>query len=448
MSDALRLAAAMATLLVGGCGAALLVLPSRRPVAPAEVLGFGYLMGAALVSLLSFSAGLFLSGLALRIVVTLVCAALFAAGLARSRRPDRWALARADIIAAAAPLLPGFALGWLALRLPMAWDGVMTWEQKARMAWLNGGGLPLPYLAQPYRYHADYPPLVPLLEAWVYGWLGHVDQVRVKLVFAGFLLSVLWLLAAAARRFGLGAGWCVLAVLLPLCVPRLILGEGSATSGYADFPLAAAYFACVVLLITSGGEDAPGALRAAGLLAAALPWTKQEGVILWLAVVLFALAIARRERHYAALAWVVVPALLVVIGWRTVLAVSHAALDAVFVPVTAATLSRNFPRVGMVAAAALRYAASGEWSLLWPVAAVSAAVAAWRVPKARDVVAVLVAAVAVPAAVYSSIYIFSAADPAWHIATSLQRLMIQVSLPAVLLVIVPALGQGGRYNGP
>jgi hypothetical protein len=83
------------------------------------------------------------------------------------------------------------------------------------------------------------------------------------------------------------------------------------------------------------------------------------------------------------------------------------------------------------------------------VAAVSAALAAWRAAAAtRAVVALLVAATATPAAVYSTIYIFSAADPAWHISTSLSRLMIQVSLPAVLLVIVPALAGGGRYNGP
>jgi hypothetical protein len=348
---------------------------------------------------------------------------------------------------AAVPLLPALALGWLALRLPMAWDGVMTWEQKARLAWLSGGGLPLHYLAQPYRYHANYPLLVPMLEAWVYGWLGHMDQVLVKVVFAGFLLAVLWLLATAAGRLGLSAGWSVAAALLPLCVPRLVLGEGSATSGYADFPLAAFYLACIVYLVEYVREDRRGALRAAGVLAAGLPWIKQEGVILWACVALFAVVIARRRGHASTLLWVIVPGLAVIVGWRAVLAIAHAARDAGFLPVEAATLWRNLPRVGLVAAAAWSRATGGEWSLLWPVAAVSSA-AAWRLPASRPVAALLLAAVAVPSAIYSTIYIFSATDPAWHIATSLSRLMIQVSLPALLLVIVPAAGGRGRYNEP
>ena len=243
MTDLLLLSGAFASLLLAGCGAAFLVLPRHRPIALAELLGFGYLAGGAIVTLLSFAGSFLVSGLFLRVLVVIACAVVAAAGVARDRRlaggSRRLQVTRRDLVVAAVPVVPAAAVAWLALRTPMAWDGVMTWEAKGRLAWMNGGGLPLSNLSQAYRFHPDYPLLVPLLEAWVYGWLGHVDQVLVKVLFAGFMLAAMWLLATAVTRLGLSAGWAALAAILPVCVPRLVVGEGSATSGYADFPLAA-----------------------------------------------------------------------------------------------------------------------------------------------------------------------------------------------------------------
>lgn len=448
MTDVLWAAVAMVSLLVGGCGIALLVLP-RRPIAPQELLAFAYLAGAALVSLLSLYCGFFVGGRTLRLVIVGASVGVAAAGVAHRRRGAAWssgAVKPAGVTRAAIPLAAAAAVGWLALRLPMAWDGVMIWEAKARLIWLNGGRLPLGILSQPYRTHAEYPLLVPMVEAWVYGWLGHVDQVLVKVVFAGFFLAVLWLLATAAARLGLGAGWALVAALLPLCVPRLVLGEGSATSGYADFPLAAGYLASVVYLLEYLRDGRREVLRAVGVMAAILPCIKPEGTILWLCVVLFCAVIAWRRRQLSGLLWVIVPGLVLLLGWRSVLIVAHARVGG-FLPVRPGTLLHNLPRLNLVAAALWRYVTSGEWSLLWPVAALAGAAAAATVRAVRAPVALLAAAVLLPAGLYSMIYVFTPVDPRFHIETSLPRLLIHFSLPAILLVVVPAVGWPRRDPG-
>lgn len=444
MTDVLLASVAIASIFVAGCGAALLLLPRQRPIAPAELLGFGYLAGAAFVSLLSFACGLLVSGRALQLLVLTSCLALGATGAVIGRRgapTRRWAVAPPDLLRAAAPLLPALAVGWLTLQVPMAWDGTVVWEAKARLAWMNGGGLPLSYFGQPYRSHPDYPLLVPMLEAWVYGWLGHVDQVLVKVVFPGFVAAALWLLATAAARVGLSVGWSVLAVVLPLCVPRLLLGDGGATTGYSDFPLAVYYLACVVYLLESLRQQRLEALRAAGVLAAVLPWIKQEGTILWACLMILAAIIAARRRRLSALWWTVVPGLLLLIGWRTLLVVADAQMGAAFLPIRPDTFWNNLHRLGLVPPALWRHVTNvAEWSVLWPVAALSGAVAAWGVRAARPVVALLATAVALPTSIYAVIYVFTGLDPQTHIESSLPRLLVQVSLPAILLVVVPAMG--------
>jgi hypothetical protein len=429
---------ALAPLLVAGGGIALLVLPRERPISPGELLGVGYLAGGAFVSLLSFYCGLLVGGRVLQLVVLAACAAVAAAGLARRPWPTWTSGTPGGMLLTAVPLVLALLVGWLSLRIPMAWDGVMTWEAKARLIWLGGGRLPLEVLSQPYRVHADYPLMVPMLEAWVYGWLGHADQVLVKVLFAGFFLAASWLLVTAAARLGLRTGWAAAAAVLPVCVPPLLVGEGSATSGYADFPLAACYLGAVVYLLEYLREKRREALRAAGVLAAILPWIKVEGAILWGCVVVFAGLIALHRRQLSALAWVIVPGLTLLAGWRILLLAADARYGG-FLAVRPGTLLGNLPRLGLVGRALWRYATGGEWSLFWPVAALSTAVSLWTVRAARPTVALLAAAVALPAGLYSTVYIFTPIDPAFHIATSLPRLLIQVSLPAVFLILLPAL---------
>jgi hypothetical protein len=285
--------------------------------------------------------------------------------------------------------------------------------------------------------------MVPALEAWVYGWLGHVDQVLVKVLFAGFFLAASWLLATAAARLGLGTGWAIAAAVLPVCVPPLVVGEGSATSGYADFPLAAGYLGSVVYLLEYLREGRREALRAAGVMAAVLPWIKLEGAILWACLALFAGVIALRRRQLSALGWMIVPGLALLAGWRVLLLAADARFAA-FLAMRPDTLVRNLPRLGLAWGALWRYTTGGDWSLFWPVAALSAAVAAWTVRAARPAAGLLSAAVALPAGLYTAIYLFTPIDPAFHIATSLPRLLIQVSLPAVLLILLPALARPRR----
>jgi len=90
----------------------------------------------------------------------------------------------------------------LAVGRPLtAWDGWAIWGLKARTIFLEGGVSPAVY-ADPSRAstHPYYPLLLPLTEAWVYGWLGTPDDRLVGLVSVLFYLSLVGISYSTVRR--------------------------------------------------------------------------------------------------------------------------------------------------------------------------------------------------------------------------------------------------------
>src|SRR5262249_49330942 len=157
----------------------------------------------------------------------------------------------------------------------LLWDGLFNWESKARVAFLNDGAIPLHFYGPGYVFlHKAYPPLVPVLEAWIYGFLGREDQSMAKWIGPYFYLAVLLLLISVARRTRC-KDWSAILVIVPcLLVPALVLGEGSATSGYADFPLAAIYLCAVLHLTAYWQTGSLGSARLAGIASMLLVFTK------------------------------------------------------------------------------------------------------------------------------------------------------------------------------
>jgi len=82
-----------------------------------------------------------------------------------------------------------------------SWDSWVTWGMKARTIFLDGRISPAVY-ADPSRAvtHLDYPLLVPLIEAWLFGWLGAPDDRLAGVVSILFYLALLGIGYSAVRR--------------------------------------------------------------------------------------------------------------------------------------------------------------------------------------------------------------------------------------------------------
>jgi len=433
--------AALLVLLLAGFGAALTLAPRGRSMGAIEVLSLSFLLGAGFVSLASFGAGLFFRGPALRWVVSGGCVALAAAGIwAIPRHRSRLTLSLPSDIRAvvfSAILLGQIGLlVWLSLHETLGWDGLVVWELKARLASLEGGSVPTSYFSDPTRAwsHPEYPLLLPLTESWLYAWLGGPHQGYAKIIFALFCSVALGLLYSGASRLS-GHTWRGLVPgLLLFFVPMAVVGEGSATSGYADFPLAVFYLGSAIYLAEYLETGERGALALAGALAALLPWVKQEGIILWLCVAAPIIVKGIRSRALWPTFTAILPGPLLFLGWRTFLAAVSAPQLRDFEPVSATTLWSNLGRIPHLAQWLLvEFTNSERWSLLWPTLGLALLFILARGRKPGYVA--LGATAVLPLLLYPPIYVFSGYSPfLGHVANSLPRLMLHPSLVALVVI--------------
>ncbi|MDX2030057.1 MAG: hypothetical protein SF339_05270 [Blastocatellia bacterium] len=439
--DLLLLAIALLVLLAAGFGIALLALPERR-LGVGETFAMAFLFGCAFVSLASFCLGFFFAGGLLRGASTAACLVIAALGLrARreglrelvwprfERRLDQWSL----LVVSAQMMVVTLACYYIWL----GWDALLIWEFKARIAFLNGGALPLDYYPNPNGIwpHTSYPLLLPLTEAWFYGWLGRPDQALAKLLFPLFYLAALALLGTGVARFGQRRhAWPAMAALF--LVPLAWLGEGSASSGYADFPLAVFQLAAVLYLLEYWEQDTAGALRTMSAAAAALIWVKQEGVILWSCLALLAAIRALQRREPRELCLALLPGALLFGLWRLFLDVVAAPrwTDFQRTPLRTLFASANLAmEIGRgVGSEFLRL---NRFGVLWP-GFLGALVLQLRGPL-RPARAILSLSVLLPIVCYSGVYLFSNwGSVSSHIASSFSRLLLHVAPSALLLIVL------------
>lgn len=464
--DVVLFALAIAVAGWGGLGVTLLLAdrapdgsPDQQPLGAVAVLCLSFLFGTALVSLSSFVIGV-ATGVTTRPVATVVCVAVGAAGVWVQRVAVAGWLRRLPRVRPS-PIGAGVLIVSLlmtvttwrfARRIMLGWDGLHIWEFKARLAFDHGGTVPAASFRDTTRMwsHVDYPQFLPLTETWVYGWLRRPDQEALVVLFPLFLLVACGLLWVGVRLLGTSRTVApALAVVALLAIPFVTFGEGSASSGYADVPLATWFLAAVVFGIHHIRSGSAQSLRFAVAAAAVLPWVKREGtVLLGCFVVLLCLALVARRavgmsRWSATWRSVVTvggPGFAVFLMWRAYLAHVDVAPHAEYLPITFDRLRDNFDRTSVIANAVWEEATRWEqWSLLWPMVLLAAVV--WAV-RHRGVERVLLPGlVLVPIAVSCSVYYFSGWNPVIrHIEASLPRLMLQVAPVAVLLLAlaVPA----------
>jgi hypothetical protein len=442
------LAAAIAVLMIfaAGFGTSMLFLRDSQGIAIGKLTALSWLFGTLVVSF-----GLWLLGMTMRdawlyIAVTILCLTLAIAGVVlfvRSGKPRLhvpWPPTWFESLLALLICLEIAILFRLTFENSLGWDGLLIWEIKARYAFLNGGAVPAAYFSDLSRVysHTEYPLYLPMLEMWVYFWIGDCNQYWVKLIFPIFHIVGLLFLAQAASTWS-GKRWVGLfAANLFFFVPFLTRVEGGVIQGYADVPLSVVYLGAFYFLSIFARDNSRTPLAIYVALAALLPWIKREGVVLWFVLSVCGVSIIWRRRGIRSAVVSLLPGLIVIGGWQLYLRQMHLQAPGDFFPITLSILCSNFHRLIPIADSLLKEAATMEhWSLLWYLAPVAFLSLFWR--NGSQISIVLFICTTLPIALYCSTYLLSSwPDYLHHVSFSLPRLLLHVT-PLSILSIVLAL---------
>jgi hypothetical protein len=378
--------------------------------------------------------------------------------MSRGRRPaDTAQRCRAgDSLADIRLLIPAarvvIALGIAAMLVTafstrLSWDGWSTWAFKAR-AFVHDGDFRV--LADPvYDFsHRDYPLLVPLHTWWLQSHLGTAADTMAQLGGLLFALDLLMLVYGVGRALG-GRTAGLAASALVAAQPTIMR---HASSGYADVPFAACLLAAVWMTVFVAGEQrGVGMWVLAGMAGASLVLTKNEGwpALVALAVIIVAISLhEERKTPSRALCSVflwAVTAFLCVLPWmhlRVSMGLKSDLVGGGRYPVAEAVRSMHqsppdaaspIERVRTVVSAVWRclWALGPDypaWGLAWILAA--AGLAATR--RCRDARLVVVwVLIGAQLGAYMLALVRTPHPLAWHLSTSLDRLLMHV-LPAAL----------------
>ena len=191
-------------------------------------------------------------------------------------------------------------VGSLLLRIPDGvWDALAIWNLRAKF--LNApspGGWKAIFDPIMLACHPDYPPLLPALVARGWTYVGQSIPLVPATVAFGFTFALLALITgavASVRSASLGGLACAMLAASPIFL-------GTASSQYADLPLAFYFLLSAALLFLADQETAPrpGLHVLAGLAAGMAALTKNEGLLFIVALGagrLVHLLVARKARR-------------------------------------------------------------------------------------------------------------------------------------------------------
>ena len=168
------------------------------------------------------------------------------------------------------------------------WDAFSIWNLHARFLFLGGDRWRNGFSSRIPWSHPDYPLLLPAAIAHFWSYLGHDDPVVPAVIGLILTFSTLALLVSslAVLRGSIAA---MLAGLVLSSTPFFV---EQGTSQYADVPLSFFILASLVLLQLAGGGSLeshhrpPGSLLLSGLAAGFAAWTKNEGLLFLIVLVL------------------------------------------------------------------------------------------------------------------------------------------------------------------
>jgi hypothetical protein len=353
-------------------------------------------------------------------------------------------------------LTPG-VIGAMAILLPIAtlaavtfaarsvvapqgeWDAWAVWNARARALFWS---LPAPGVDAsviPVLAHPDYPELLPasIARAWTF---AGVDAVSVPVALAAMFAGAAALLAGASIRRRSTTALGLLTAAFILASPALVNWTWSQG---ADVPLSF-YFLLTCVLAASAVTTRAGSLWAfAGLSAGLSAWTKNEGVVFLCVVAVVAAIWTWRAGKFslAAFAAGATPALLVLLAFK--LTVTHGNELIAAQSLNRAVAVFTWDRISMIGQAMGRELWYGGASTIGalPVLVLFVAVngaPGHRVPGARLTLVILTLMLAA----YALVYVLTPRDLAWHLRSSLDRLILQLMPSIVWVGMLVAAGAG------
>ena len=341
---------------------------------------------------------------------------------------ERWAFLSILVVVPIAAWLPYERLMPLT---SLSWDAWAIWLFKAQAFYLDSGVGGFLARAEEFSDHQpDYPLLLPLYGSFLYVVQGGVNDWAAKAVTPCFHLATIGLFYSLGKRFGRPSTALVFAAM---AASSTALGRiGFEYAGYADIVLSFYFLASAGFLYSWWRGFERVDLAGAALAAAAAAWTKNEGQLFLVAVVLLAAArlLNRREGLKS---WLLLlgPPAAVMVTW-TLLRLSFRIESA------GSSLLTNFhPDLFSTALAAL-VGRVFEWSeFQFSAPLLLAVVAAGIILRAQPALWIPVFLVAWQIGGALLAYASGANDLAWWLGTSADRVLSQLIplalLPAVLL---------------
>jgi len=442
---------ALLTMGAAGFGATMWVMRGAARLRIFEILALSWFLGTVLVSLSLWGLSFFIKGQWLLLGMAILCGALGIVGfsLARTRLANFELSQPRNLMEWVLTALLFFeiaAISWITFKHTLGWDGLLIWELKARLAFLNGGALPAGYFTDNGRAysHPEYPLYLPLTEMWLYLCIGQCHQFLAKVIFPIFYFTGMILLVRAGAelsgRLWIGLSIAVLFPLIPLAThfPGIVVG-------YVDVPLSFLYLAAIYYLLIFTREGSREALVLFIIMASGLPWMKREGAILWpILAVLGAMFIFRRHGlRVAGLS--LLPGISIIAAWLIFLRSMHVPHSRDFVPVSFHVLWANLSRLDPVLCSLIDdLSRPSYWSLFWYATAFALICIVFR--SRSTGAAILGTCILVPIGLYCATYLFSAwPDLVAHVESSLPRLLLQL-VPAGWLAIALAIAPVPRRN--
>ncbi len=251
------------------------------------------------------------------------------------------------------------------------WDSWVNWGSKGRMIFLENGITPALYADSSRSVMLlGYPLSVPLLEAWLYKWLGAADDRLVGSLFVLTYLALVGFVYGLCRRKGLTRWQALLVMVTAVSLGHIV---GLAAAAFTDLWLAALLLVAVVYLVEWLEEGQGGYLVVSVTAAGLLTWFKQEGMIL-VVVLLISMVLAWifswRARDWSFNKLLVsggaVALAAIVFGGPWLLLVSReATLVSVFVPLTVDNLIANVDRLPVILFLIAKELVNVQTGLVW-----------------------------------------------------------------------------------
>jgi hypothetical protein len=327
------------------------------------------------------------------------------------------------------------------------WDAWAIWNQKARFLLRAGEdwvqGLTIGW-AQP-----AHPLLVPASVARLWAYAG--DEHTLAPALVGILCGTAAVVAVVAavgtqhRR-----AWLAGALVL---VPGMFVREWTAQQ--ADVPFACFMVSSLAMLAHARRSDtnwSPAALAAGGALAGLAAWTKNEGLVLVVVTTALVAMGVVRARRYTMVAWWAAGAApaLATLAWFKLVIAPEAPYYLPEGEVSALLVERLFGsghRTLVDSAIWQRLVAWGTPAAPGVMLATTAVACAGAFTRAGRRARVVLASVLTMAGSYYVVYLLTALDVQWLVATTFDRLLVQL-WPSAVLAAALALSRDPGDEGP